>query len=402
MSANGTIPTLAYLFKHMYDTGVADEALRLHPTIEGIPKMADFGGDQINYAVKINNAQNITSGALSKAQAVGTASKGVQFQMVRKIKRGTITLDVEALEAAKLQPEGAFATLVVNEVDGFVNEFMDRMGFDIFRDGYGVRGQVSSISTNTITLVTADDARNFKVGMPVAAYTGSDGATGQRTGTSPVTNIDEDAGTITLSNVSSIASLSANDFLYADPETTGNLEGMEMCTPLTAPGVGTDSFRSVDRSQNASLLAGSRINDTSTMIEENAGKIAVKIRQNGGRADTLVLNPQRYWEMVRRLGAKIMYSGGGGSADYGFEKVLINSPAGVLGVVSDPDCPTNRGRVFLNSSHRIRTLKEFVHIANEDGLYNLRVYNDDSIETRVRSMGNYQQPEPRNHGVFAI
>lgn len=401
MTANATISSVAYVFKHMYDRGVTDEALRLHPTIDMIAKTDDFGGDSILYSVKTGNAQNITSGSLATAQAVGTSSKGVQFTMYRKKKLGTITLDVEALLAAKKQPEGAFATLVVNEVDGFVNEFTDRLGFDIFRDSYGARGIVSSISSNTITLTIPDDARNFKVGMPLGAYTGATG-TGARVGTSPITNVDTDAGTITVTNIASIASIQANDYLFASPEVGSNIEGFELCTPLAAPVVGVDSFRGQDRSVNAALLAGARINDTNTMIEENAGKIAVKIRQNGGRADTLVLNPQRYWEMVRRLGAKIMYAGGGGSADYGFEKVMINSPAGVLNVVSDADCPTSRGRVFLNASHKLRTLEEFVHIANEDGQYNLRVYNEDSLETRVRSMSNYQQTEPRNHGVFAI
>jgi hypothetical protein len=97
-----------------------------------------------------------------------------------------------------------------------------------------------------------------------------------------------------------------------------------------------------------------------------------------------------------------MYAGGGGSADYGFEKVAINSPAGVLEVVSDPDCPVSRGRVFLNSSHELNTLGEFIHIANEDGNYNLRMPTEDSLETRVRSMSNYRQPRPRDHGVFTI
>lgn len=400
MSSNSTLTSVAYVFKHMYDRGVADESLRLHPTLDMIPKEANFGGDQLNYAVKVSNPQNITSGALSVAQAVGTASKGVQFTMFRKKKLGTISLDVEALLAAKMI-DGAFATLVVNEVDGFVNEFTDRLGFDLFRDSTGNRGQISSIASNTITLVTPDDARNFKVNMVFGAATGASG-TGPRVGTSPITNVDTDAGTITVSNIASIASVGANDYCFASPEIGSNIEGFETCTPLTAPVVGSDSFRGVDRSIAASLLAGSRINDTNTMIEENAGKIAVKIRQNGGRADTLVLNPQRYWEMVRRLGAKIMYAGGGGSADYGFEKVMINSPAGVLSVISDADCPVTRGRVFLNSSHKIRTLEEFVHVANEDGQYNLRQPSDDGIETRVRSMSNYQQIRPVDHGVFAI
>lgn len=399
MSANSTIAAVAYVFKHMYDSGLTDESLRLHPTLDGITKVADFYGDQINYAVKYGNAQNITSGALSVAQAVGTSSKGVQFQMTRKKKLGTISLDIEALLAAQ-KVDGAFETFVTTEVDGFVSEFSDRLGFDLFRDSTGLRGQVSSISSNTITMVTPDDARNFKVGMPLLAAVNADG-TSPRVGTSPITNVDGDAGTITVSNIASIASIGANDYLFASPEVGSNIEGFDLCTPLTAPTL-SDSFRQVNRSAMTALLAGSRINDVATLVEENAGKIAVKIRQNGGRADRLALNPQRAWEMIRRLGAKIMYQGGGGSASYGFEKAIISTPAGDLQVVSDPDCPVSRGRVFLNASHKIRSLKEFIHIANEDGNYNLRMPTEDALETRVRSMSNYQQPAPRDHGVFAI
>ena len=401
--SNATLSTVAYVFKHVYDKGLADEAFRLHPTLDMIPKIADFGGDQINYAVKISNAQNIANNTLSVAQAVGTASKGFQFAMTRKKKLGTISLDVEALMAAKMQPEGAFATLVTNEVDGFVLEFTDRLGFDLFRDSFGARGVVASIATNTITLVTPDDARNFKVNMLVGASPNNAG-TSPRTGQSLVTAVDTDNGLVTLASVAGITSLTAADSLFAQPEQgTGNIEGMELCTPLTAPTVGGgDSFRGVDRSAYPGLLCGSRIADTNTMIEENAGKVAVKIRQLGGRADTLVLNPQRYFEMIRRLGAKIAYMDGGGDAAYGFEGATISSPAGILKVISDPDCPTTRGRVFLNSSHRFRTLEELVHIANEDGLYNLRLATDDALETRVRSLSNYQQHEPRNHGVFQI
>lgn len=398
--ANGTIAALAYLFKHMYESGVSDESKRLHPTIDGIPTIDDFGGDTFQYAVKINNAQNITSGALAVAQAVGTASKGVQFTMSRVKKLGTISLDIEALLAAKKTSDGAFATLAVNEVDGFVSEFYDRLGFDIFRDSTGNRGQIAAINGNVLTMVDPDTVRNFKVGMLSSAATGAGGA-GARVGQTPIAGLDMDGGTITLTNAAAIAALAVGDYMFAQPEIGSNLEGFELCTPLVAPAPG-DNFRTKDRSINTSLLAGSRINDASTMVEENAGKIAVKIRQNGGRADTLVLNPQRAWEMLRRLGAKVMYQGAGGTAEYGFETAMISSPAGTLKLVSDPDCPTNRGRVYLNASHKIKTLQEFVHIANEDGNYNLRLAGEDSLETRVRSMSQYYQTEPRNHGVFAI
>lgn len=399
MAANALLSTVAYVFKTMFDSGLSDEAIRLHPTLEQMKKVDDFGGDSIVYSVKYGNAQNITSGALSVAQAVGTASKGVKFTMVRKKKTGTISLDVEALLAAKQGPDGAFAELVVTEVDGFVNEFWDRLGFDLFRDGFGARGQRASAATNVITMVTPDDARNFKVGMVVGASPNADGSS-PRSGSTAVTAVDTDAGTVTLASAAAITSFADNDFMFANPEIGSNIEGFASCTPLVTPT--STPFRGVDRTAFPSLLAGSRINDINTMVEENAGKAAVKVRQNGGRADTLVLNPQRAWEMFRRLGAKVMYQGGGGTVEYGFEKAIISSPAGDLQVISDPDCPVTVGRGHLSTSHKLRTLQEFVHIANEDGQYNLRMPTDDALETRVRSMSNYQQTEPRNFFVFAI
>ncbi len=401
--ANETLSSVAYLFKTVFATGLADEALRLHPTLDMIPKRSGFGGDSFVYSVKYNNAQNIASSAtgvsgLAAAQAVGSSSKGAKFTMYRVRKTGTISFDIEALKAS-MEKDGAFESMVTEDVDGFVDEFSDRLGFDLFRDGYGARGQRLSINSNTVTLGTPDDARNFKVGMVVGASANADGSSA-RTGTTTVAGVDIDGGTVTLTNAASIDSFANSDYLFANPEIGNNLEGFEVLTPLTAPGA--TLFRGVNRTANIALLSGSRINDTSTYPEENAGKIAVKIRNNGGRADTLVLNPQKYWEMCRRIGAKIMYEGGGGEAAYGFEGVRITSPAGILKVISDPDCPINRGRVFLNSAHEIHTLGEFVHIGNEDGNYELRLATDDALETRVRSMGNYWQKTPRDHGVFSI
>lgn len=403
--SNDTLSSVSYFFKTVFDTGLADESMRLHPTLDRIPKVADFTGDSIIYSVKVGNAQNIASTAsgssgVSAAQAVGSSSKGYKFTMVRVRKTGTLSFDIEAIKAAKGRNDGSFENLLTEDVDGFVQEFSDRLGFDLFRDSYGVRGQRSSASSNTITLSTPDDARNFKLNMVVRAATGADG-TGSRTGTTTVAGVDTDAGTVTLTNAASISGFQDSDYLYADPEVLNNLQGFGLCTPLTTPSAG-DSFRNVNRSAFPSLLAGSRLSDTGATVEENAGRVAVKINQNGGIADTLVLNSQRAWEMIRRLGAKVVYTGGGGTAKYGFESAMISTPAGDLQIISDPDCPTSVGRIFHNASHKIRSLDEFVHIGNEDGNYELRLGTDDALESRVRSLANYQQTKPRNHGVFAI
>lgn len=403
--SNNTLSSVAYFFKTVFDTGLADESMRLHPGIDSIPKVADFTGDSLVYSVKYGNAQNIASSAtgvsgLAAAQAVGSSSKGAKFTMYRVRKTGTLSFDVEAIKAALGRNDGSFENLMVEDVDGFTNEFVDRLGFDLYRDGYGARGQRLSINSNTITMVNPDSARSFKVGMLLGASENADGST-PRTGSSPITNVDIDAGTVTVSNAASIDSFANSDYLFAAPEIGNNLEGYELCTPLAAISL-SDSFRGVNRSVAASLLAGSRLDDSNSLPEENAGKVAVKIRNNGGVADTLALNPQRYWEMCRRIGAKVMYQQGGGDAKYGFEGVVISSPAGILKVLSDPDCPTDRGRVYDNASHEIKTLGEFVHIGNEDGNYELRLATDDALESRVRSMSNYRQKRTRNFGVFSV
>ena len=402
--SNDTMTTVAYFLKTVFDQGLADETLRLHPTLDMMEKIADFFGDSITYAVRIANAQNIASSAtgisgLAAAQAVGSASKGVKFNMTRVRKTGTISMDIEAIAAAIGRNDGSFENLLSTEVDGLNREFTNRLGFDLFRDGTGKRGQRLSAAVNVVTLATPDDARNFQVNMVVGASPNADGS-GARVGTTAVAGVDYDAGTVTLVSAAAIAAFADNDFMFASPEISNNLQGFGSCTPLVAPT--STLFRNVDRTANIALLAGARLNDTTSMIEENAGRCAVKVMQNGGIVDSLVLNPQRAWEMLRRLGAKIVYQGGGGTAKYGFEAAMISTPAGDLRVIPDPDCPMTEGRGFHNPSHKIRSLKEFIHLGNEDGKYELRMPTDDALEARCRSMSQYQQTEPRNHFVFAI
>ena len=325
----------------------------------------------------------------------------MQLQASRRPKYATISLDGESMAAAEGN-KGAFLDLVTQETDGVIEEFGDTLAFDLFRLGDGQRGRRSSISSNTVTLTVADDARNFKVGMAVIADDTSTGASPRtNTGTVKVTAVDEDAGTITLDNAANIASFADNDYLFrlGDPATC--MEGFEAHLPLTAPASG-ESFRGVDRSVDTRRLAGVRINDTATSIEENAGLTAVKISQIGKKANYLPLNPIKFWEVVRRLNAKVTYDGGGNKATYGFEGFDLATPAGTVRVVSDPDAPTNRGYVLNLSTWYVKHLKGLPHIVTDDGRPSLRSTTADTIESRVRAWCNLICTMPGSNGVFAI
>jgi hypothetical protein len=322
----------------------------------------------------------------------------VQLQASRKAKYGVITLNGEAMAACS--DRGAFLDLVTQETDGVLEEMGDALAFDLYREGYGQRGRRASLSGEVVTLTNADDARNFKVGMTVVA---DDTAAGSslRTGSTTVTAVNEDAGTVTLASAAAITTFSDNDYLFriGDPGTC--MEGLASLFPLTAPAA-LESFRGIDRSVDPRRLAGVRVDDTATAIEENIGLVGVKIAQVGKKADVAFVNPIKFWEVVRRLNAKVEYDGGGGQADYGFEHVKIHSPAGTIKMYSDPDCPTNRGYVGKMSTLYLKHLKGLPHIVQDDGRPNLRSTSADDIEARVRCWVNAIATEPGCWGVFSI
>lgn len=405
--AASTLSTVAFIYKKLYaGRPIGDSAVREHPTFALLNKQSGFTGTNFNYPVRYGNPQGVSStfynatANVAGAVQAAASSKGVQFVATRKAKYGYITLDGEAMAAAE-DNEGAFMDLVTTETDGVISEVVDSLAFDLFRDGTGVRGRRSSASTNVITLTTADDARNFKVGMTVVASS-TTAAGGLRTGSTTVAAVDEDAGTVTLTSAAAITSFADNDYLFRAGDVGACCEGLAALFPLTAPVAGADSFRGVDRGVDPARLAGSRVDDTGTVAEENMGLVAVRIAQRGKKATHGILNPIKFWEVVRRTNAKVIYDGGGDSATIGFEHIMLATPAGTIKLFADPDCPTNRGYVLNMSTLYAKHLKGLPHIVTDDGKDSLRLTTEDSIEARVRCWWNLICKDPAANGVCSF
>lgn len=412
MATASSVAQTAYIFKIYYAGQLGDVAMRSHPLLDEIQKSSkapghagSFKGTTFNYSIKYGNSQGV-SGTFTNAQSQASTTKGVQFAANRFVKYGDIVIDGVSLLAS--QDDGAFLDLVTLETDGVITEHVDREAFDLYRTSSGIRGQRASASTNIITMVVADDARNFKVGMTVGASPNADGSS-PRAGSTTVAGINLSAGTVTLTSAAGITSFADNDFLFNLGDVGTCMEGMETCTPLTAP-VGGDSFRGNDRSVYVELLSGSRLTSTVSQnqgIEESIGQLGILINTTGGKATRGTLNPINFWNVVRRGNARVEFAQAGGQMNYGFESCVVSTPAGQIRLLSDPDCPINRGRLYNPDSHYLRCLgpggnSDFVHIINDDGNYNLRSTNADQVETRTRSIKNYIQNSTRDHGVFLI
>lgn len=395
--AASDLSTVAFILKRDY-SGRAPQDLseRDHPLWASIQKIGGFVGEAFFYALKYQNGQGV-SGTFSTAQSSAKAMSGKQLQASRKAKYGVYTLSGEAMAATRTD-KGAFMRLVNSEVDGVLKEMGDSLAFDLYRDGNGIRGRRASASSNTITLTDAADARNFKVNMTVGS---DDTATGlsPRTGTTYVTAVDLKNGKIVLNSAAAISSFADNDYLFraGDPGTC--MEGLALCTPLTAPAVGVDSFRGIDRGSYPELLAGARIDDTSVAIEENIGLMAVQIGMSGQTVRQCYANPVKVFQIARRLNAKVNYREAGGSVKWGYQTIMIETPAGVVEVVSDPDCPVDRFYLINPESHYVKHLDGVPHIIEDDGRPTLRAASADDIEGRARCWVNYIQDKPGDFGV---
>lgn len=397
--AASDLTTVAFIYKRVYtDRAVGDLATRRHPLFKRITKEGGFTGVTWHYPIRYGNPQGI-SGTFADAQTGAESSKGVQLAASRKRKYGVITLDGEAMAAAEGN-KGAFMDLVTGETDAIIEELGDSLAFDLYRDGTGARGRRSTISTNTVTLTVADEARNFKVGMTVIASANADGSS-PRSGSTKVASVDEDAGTVTLVDASQLSSFQNSDYLFRKGDPATCMEGLASLFPLTTP-AGSENFRGIDRSVDPRRLAGVRVNDTATNIEENAGAVASKISTIGKSADALYVNPMEMWAVARRLNAKVEYDGGGGEAAFGFQFIGIHTPAGEVKMYADPDCPRNRGYVLNMECLYLKHLRGLPHIVQDDGRPSLRQTSADGIEARARSWVNFICTEPGANGVFAI
>ncbi len=394
---------VAFIYKKRYsDEKVGKQTKRDHLLSELAPMRVGMGGEDFRYVVRTGNPQGV-SGTFSTAQAGATGSKGAQFAASVALKYGVITLDGPSMARAR-GSEDSFFDLVTMETDGIIEEVGDSLAFDAYRDGTGARGviAVGGITGNVVTLATAGDARNFKRGMEVVADDSADGLSLRDSGDSAeVTAVDVDANTITLDAVADIAGLAAGDYLFRKGDPGTCCEGLADLIPLTAPAA-SESFRGVDRSVDTRKLAGCRLDDTTSTIEENAGLVGVKIRQEGKKANCGFLNPINFWTVVRRQNAKVEFQSAGGTADYGFEYFVIHTPAGSIKMYSDPDAPTNRGYIGALESLQCRHIDPYPHVIRDDGRPNLRQTSSDGLEARIRSMHNWFLLTPGQWGVYSI
>lgn len=379
------------LKQHYTDQRVENMTYQNRPFLAMVAKYTDFGGDLLKLPLIYNDPQN-RSATFSNAVA-GTTNPGtVGYLLTRVADYSVYNVSNENILASQGN-ENAFLESLTVAIDGAINSLSNSQAQACYGSGFGNIGQIGAgTSGTTIQLSNINDVVNFNVGQILQDSSSSNAAVlAHSAATVTVTAVDRDLGTLTVS-ANTFASdtnyylFTAGDRQDSATPTALKISGLLGWVPTTAPG--STSFFGVDRSVDASRLAGQRKSYSGVPIQEAVVKAASLVYREGGKPDYLFLDTSKYADLENSLGSKVQYIDMKVNADIAFRGIRINGPAGEINVVPDPFCPSGQFFMLTMSTWKLYTLGKNVRIFDTDGLQMLRQSTEDGLTGRAYYYGN--------------
>lgn len=395
------------MLKELYPEGVPTELMqRNHSFMSLVPKDTNATGEYmvipVVYDLPPGRSADIAT-VLGASGPIG-ASKHVKFQPSLVEDYAATWLNMLTVYKTS-NDRGSFVEMRKREIDGILKQLGNSLAHALFRAGDGAVAQIASgQATVTITLTNRSDAKFFTVG---GQYQTADGSAAPTVGALrnagtfvTCTKVDEDAGTVTADAAwTTITGTVANDFVIAAGDRNEKVTGLAGWLPLATPSA--TLFFSVDRTVHPTRLAGSRLDQPTVPAEDTIVELAEIMAERGARPDRCFVSPRQFSKIAKRLGAKIEYQNGGGTANVSFSGVHMFTSAGDLVLTPDSDCPDNRGYILTMDSWHLKHLLDLPHIVMDDGVRALRRGGLDQIEIRARYYAQLVCYEPGHNGVFS-
>jgi hypothetical protein len=374
-----------------------------NPWLGLIPKDENLGSNAFVFGLRNAVSQTRAWGTFSNAQAVsnsnaGSSSTYQRFVVPHYNDYATANITGDAIDSAKGN-ENALIDVLTAEIDGTLYNASRSLAIAMYKNGGGARGQIStgsSVSSSTITLTTIQDVVNFETGMALQVAS-TDGTSGSaRSGTAYVIGVDRDLGTITVSSTlggtatawnSCISAVQTSDYIFQYGDLGNAMVGVAGWIPSTAPTSTDPLFYNVNRSSDVTRLAGVRYNGQGGPIEETLIETAARLGREGSAPDYCFLNPLNYSQLVKALGAKVIYDRAKvvDEPDIGFEAVKLQGPRGPIKVIGDVNCPFGTGYMLKSDTWSLRSIGKAPRIINLDEVSMLRVATADAYEVRIVS-----------------
>lgn len=386
----------AVLKQHYMPLRVENMVYDDEPFLAWLNKYTKFGGK--NLPIPIQYA--VTSGrssAFATAQANVNPSKFEDFVLTRVHDYSLAHIDNEAMEAS-MGDKNAFLQATVTEINGAIRAATRSLASALPRNGSGSIGQISGVPTTTIVLGRESDVTNFEVGQTLVASAADGGALGS-TETAVIEAVNRDTGELTVDADVGVGGAFTHpwvsgDYLYVQGDaqaagTAKKISGLDAWFPATAPSA--TPFFSVARNVDPTRLGGLRFDASSMSIEEGLITAAGRVQREGGRPDTVWMNPEEWVKLSKELGSRVTYDTiTSSNGKIGFRAIVLATPRGEMKIASDHNFPSGVAYMLQKDTVKLYSLNEAPRILTYgDGAGRfLRISDQDGVEVRV---GYYAQ-----------
>jgi len=278
----------------------------------------------------------------------------------------------------------AFLNMLKEAQESNMRSLRKDLAFDLFRDGSGIIGTVSTVAGQVITFTDRKGMRKIDLGTRLFCY--SDSAFGtQRANTAVVTHIDRAGGKVTVTGT--ITAWAAADVVTVAGDAGIKIKGIASWIPSTAPTSG-DNFFGVDRSKDAVALAGVRFDAGSMMLKDafiDASAELVEISE--ANPDVIVVSPRKFAELAKETSDRSTTVGFNGKIEIGYSSIKIACANGLVDVVVDASVPDNRAYMLDLATWKFLCLgsSKLFSTWSEDGLDMIRSASANSLEMRMYS-----------------
>lgn len=416
-----TTTTIDYALKQVYTSRDLENAVyKKNPLLALMRKEGGFTGRAHIHGVRYRDslARSVTfAGAQARAAANGVApsapggdqgfSSGVQFVVTRRKEYQIYTLEQEAILAGR-DDKGSLIRTLSTEVDSALNNLGRTMAIALYGDGSGSLGQVLSVAGTTIGVGEA--VTHIENGLELVTSTGSTKtAILRNSGTGCyVTSVNRSAGTFVIN--ANTDTITVGDWLFVKGDrqvaaiTTNSqylkVSGLDAWNPVTTPS-GGESFYGIDRSVDATRLAGQRIDISALGPEEGYVTALAAAAREGADPSHIFTSYTDEKNLKLALGSRVEteYMTVG---DVGFESTKMRGPNGPVSITPDMNAPVGYARILQLDTWALKYLGDFINTADLDGAKLAREYQADRFEGRLSFYGNVVCYNPDKNMVATL
>ena len=391
-----SLTTFANLLKVRYDSRkVADLTESHSPLMAKMSKDQSFQGSSQDIPLVHGNPQGLAAASLATAQASTSNIVSKKFQLTTGTYQASVSFGDKVMKASRGN-EGAFMRNQVAEMDGLYKQVGMVQSRYLYGNGGGSIGQIATggIAANVITLEEPSDVLNFEVNqyLVFSANDGSDSAHTVRAGSTFVTAVDREAGTVTVDDFGDVTGEAAGDYIFREGDFVGNtstelFHGLQSFIPAAAP---TTTLYGMTRTADPIRLGGARVPSADYSGLNNEERIMLlgaymSGRYHGPGATDAFAHPEDWHNLQVALRSQGWQPAKDTSTRFGFQKIEVVLGSKLVNIYSDTYCP--KGTFFaLNMDHwKIHSMGPMIRKLDEDGLNFLRASTTNNYEYRLVS-----------------